>query len=155
MIRIRTNFDLSEDLDAIEKGILEGLDDVHDRMTERAADYLKKKGKRATGDLIDSIDGEIKRLLGGFRLEWGPNVTYWPFVDKNTKPHWPPIDPIKKWVRVKFGLTGREKTSVAWAVATKISKEGTEGVNFVDHVVRFIEPIAAQAIDAHVERRIG
>ncbi len=152
MIRIKTNFDLEDDIDAVEAAIQNGLSDLGDRMTARAIAYLRQRKVRATGDLIDSIDEMVKRFLSGFRLEWGPHVSYWEYVDQPTKPHWAPIKPFLKWVRVKFGLTGREKTSLAYAVRATIAKKGTKGVKFVDDVLRFIEPqtdkYIREAIDA-------
>jgi hypothetical protein len=38
----------------------------------------------------------------------------------------PPVDPIKKWVQNKLGITGKRGQRIAWAVATKIKNEGTE-----------------------------
>ena len=33
---------------------------------------------------------------------------------------------LEEWAKVKLGKTGKEALNVAWAVAIKISKEGTE-----------------------------
>ena len=38
----------------------------------------------------------------------------------------PPIAPLKEWAEAKFGYVGKEASAVAWAVSTKIMKEGTE-----------------------------
>lgn len=37
----------------------------------------------------------------------------------------PPISPLEDWVKAKFGLSGKQATSTAFAVANKIAKEGT------------------------------
>lgn len=37
----------------------------------------------------------------------------------------PPISALEKWVTAKFGVTGPQAKSMAWAVAKKIEKEGT------------------------------
>lgn len=73
----------------------------------------------------------------------GTNVAYAPFVVFDTKPHWPPLEPILEWVkRTKIAGTYSTKTrrrvgrrrdkekedlQVAWAIARKISREGTKG----------------------------
>ena len=50
-------------------------------------------------------------------------------VELGTKPHFPPIAPLKDWVKAKLGITGeKEITSTAWAVAKAISIRGTVGV---------------------------
>lgn len=37
----------------------------------------------------------------------------------------PPIKPLEQWVTAKFGLTGKQATSMAFAVSNKIAKDGT------------------------------
>lgn len=37
----------------------------------------------------------------------------------------PPIAPLEEWAEAKFGYVGKEASAVAWAVSTKIMKEGT------------------------------
>jgi hypothetical protein len=37
----------------------------------------------------------------------------------------PPISPIEKWVEAKLGLSGKQATSVAWAISINIAKKGT------------------------------
>lgn len=38
----------------------------------------------------------------------------------------PPIDPIKKWVESKLGVSKEESRGVAFAIAKKIAKKGTD-----------------------------
>lgn len=38
----------------------------------------------------------------------------------------PPIEAIEEWVTAKFEFTGKEATGIAWAVAKKIEKVGTD-----------------------------
>lgn len=38
----------------------------------------------------------------------------------------PPIEAIEEWVTAKFEFTGKEATRLAWAVAKKIEKVGTD-----------------------------
>ncbi|MDY3521320.1 hypothetical protein PG614_02405 [Riemerella anatipestifer] len=37
----------------------------------------------------------------------------------------PPVEAIEKWVKVKFGLSGKEARQRAWAIAKKIEQSGT------------------------------
>lgn len=37
----------------------------------------------------------------------------------------PPVKPLEKWVNAKFGISGKEATSFAFAISKKIAKEGT------------------------------
>ena len=56
---------------------------------------------------------------------------YWKYLEYGTPPHMPPVDAIEDWVKVKFGLSGKEGRSVAWAVAFHIKKYGTKPFPFV------------------------
>ena len=48
-------------------------------------------------------------------------------VELGTKPHYPPIEPIKEWVLKKLGLPVVEIEPVARAIAWKIKAHGTKG----------------------------
>ena len=48
-------------------------------------------------------------------------------VELGTKPHYPPIEPIKEWVLKKLELPDVEAESVARLIAWKIKAHGTKG----------------------------
>ena len=50
---------------------------------------------------------------------------YAEYVEYGTGPHRPPVEPIKKWVHRKLGLSGKEADHVAWAIVKAIEKRGT------------------------------
>src|SRR5699024_9891814 len=37
----------------------------------------------------------------------------------------PPVEPLIRWAKAKFGVGDREATSIAWGTAHKIAQEGT------------------------------
>ena len=41
----------------------------------------------------------------------------------------PPIDPIRRWVEQKLGVSEDESEGIAWGIAKKIAKEGTNIFN--------------------------
>jgi len=53
-------------------------------------------------------------------------------VELGTRPHWPPIEPIADWVVAKLGVPRAEAGSVAFLVARKISRKGTEGAHMFE-----------------------
>lgn len=57
----------------------------------------------------------------------GTSLDYAVPVELGTKPHFPPVQALEDWVRQKLGLTGREGRSVAFAIARKIGRVGTQG----------------------------
>ena len=57
----------------------------------------------------------------------GSNVDYAPYVEYDTRPHWPPIDALQLWAE-------RHGTS-AFLVARAISQRGTKGKRFLGRAV--------------------
>lgn len=60
---------------------------------------------------------------------------YWKYLEYGTKPHFPPIDAIKKWINVKRLVPKANKGKVptvdqlAYAICKTISKKGTPATN--------------------------
>lgn len=48
-------------------------------------------------------------------------------VELGSKPHYPPIEPIKEWVVKKLGISFEQAESVARTIAFKIKAHGTKG----------------------------
>lgn len=96
---------------------------------------------RASGNLLQSLTMNVVQDGTKFdiRLE-GP--LYGIFLENGTKPHFPPLDKILQWVRIKPILprplpSGKLPTDnqLAYLIARKISKEGTEGTHLFDEVI--------------------
>jgi hypothetical protein len=98
---------------------------------------LKANGSIASGDLSNSIKGIVKQngkyVVISISLE-----DYWKYVEYGTKPHWPPVDAIKKWISVKPILprplkSGKLPTTdqLAYLIGRKISKTGTKAKPFL------------------------
>lgn len=47
-------------------------------------------------------------------------------VELGTKPHFPPLEPLRDWVERKLGIDAKDSKSVAFAIARKIAKRGTK-----------------------------
>jgi len=56
-------------------------------------------------------------------------------VEFGTKPHWAPIDPIQDWVEHKLGVSPDESRAVAFMVARKIARDGTEGAHMFENAL--------------------
>ena len=59
---------------------------------------------------------------------------YWKYIEDGTRPHFPPLDRILEWIRVKPVIPrpddkGRIPTpqQLAYLIGRKINEEGTEG----------------------------
>jgi len=89
---------------------------------------IRDRTPAASGITRESIQAKEPVVIGDVLIgEVGSSQPHIEYVELGTKPHRPPIAPIEAWVRTKLGLTGIEATRVAWAVAGKIAKVGTEG----------------------------
>lgn len=84
---------------------------------------------------------------------------YWKFVEYDTKPHFPPLNAIKQWIRIKpviprpnaLGRTPSED-QLAYLIGRKIAEEGTEGrhdlTNAVEEMNReYLNKIASAFAD--------
>ncbi|MDA8107566.1 MAG: hypothetical protein M0015_02925 [Betaproteobacteria bacterium] len=81
-------------------------------------------------------------------------------VELGSKPHFPPIEPLIDWVRVKLGITGdKEAKGVAFAIARTIASRGTLGVGMFHRTFARLQPqlnaIFARARDRIVARLAG
>lgn len=89
-------------------------------------------GMNATGNWIESLDA---RAVDGNGEIWGMDYTYW-LQNGRSPGAMPPVSALIPWVSAKLGKGGREGVSIAWAVAKKIQREGTdyypEGTDLLD-----------------------
>jgi len=88
--------------------------------------YLKPKfielGMSASGEWLSSLEARANNGKGEI---WGRDYTYY-LVNGRAGGSRPPITPLVNWVGNKLGIYGKEGLSVAFAVAKKIEKEGTD-----------------------------
>lgn len=82
-----------------------------------------------TGLLRDSITAQRPYRLGldGLVGVVSSPLDYAVCVELGTKPHYPPLEPIKQWVLKKLGLPIVSVEPVARAIAWKIKARGTKG----------------------------
>lgn len=116
---------------------------------------VENKAVGYTKELMSNIRYEVVReaakLMGVVGV--GKNVKHGVFRHEGTKPHFPPLEPIQKWVAYK-GLAKRNTVnarltamgsakltrrsteesrikSIAYLIARKISQKGTTGLQFL------------------------
>jgi len=93
---------------------------------------VKIKTPKNTGRLVNSITHEVKSVGGTLQGVVGSPVQYAPFVELDTRPHWPPRRPIIYWVMRKFRLKGVAAASAARGVQRKIARRGTTGAHMFE-----------------------
>ncbi|NBC16712.1 MAG: hypothetical protein GVY18_05260 [Bacteroidetes bacterium] len=94
--------------------------------------YLDDNEVNVTGTLRKRVTSEVKRVADSIRLTVGVKLRYAIFVHEGTKPHWAPLDPLKRWVKKKLGISEPAQIEdVARRVQFKIAREGTEAQPFL------------------------
>ncbi len=126
----------------VEEKLDRALNDIADFILSESDRILRdsENGSMDTGFLANSmISDKSKKLY----KEIGSGCAYAPFIEYGTSPHFPPLDVIYQWLWRKKGdlnlkfdkkkttqLNGKTYITgiikIAWAIATKMSKEGTE-----------------------------
>lgn len=134
-------------------------------MLERETmDVIAANNKVATGDLRKSISSKVTKLVSEYLITCFSNTNYAVYVHDGTRPHFPPIDKIAKWIRLK-GIAGRysvkthdrvgnkldqsnEDRRLAFVIARSISKKGTKGLKFFDIALKQAWPRIEKEVQA-------
>lgn len=89
------------------------------------------QNNKATGSLANTASYMTK--FDGRYLTISLNLQYyWKYVEDGTKPHFPPIEDILQWIKVKPVLPRKRKgklptqKQLAYLISRKISKVGTK-----------------------------
>lgn len=113
------------------------LTEYKTRFEELVKTKIQEKDKIASGNLLASISTKIE-VDGSVYTVYLNSLNYLKYLETGTKPHWPPTEPILRWVKDKR-LPTRELTGdkslptekqLTYLVCRKIAKEGTEK-NFI------------------------
>ncbi|WP_119304958.1 hypothetical protein [Dongia deserti] len=89
---------------------------------------VKDNTETASGNLRSSVGAREPRRIGEDVIGVvGTSLGYAIPVELGTKPHFPPVQALSEWARLKFGLPPEEAEEVGYAVARKIAREGTKG----------------------------
>lgn len=80
--------------------LLAVLEDMAADIEQGYKDTLARNGHIASGSLVDSISTEVE-VRGSHYLVWLDMRDYWRFVEQDTRPHWPPMQAILEWIRIK------------------------------------------------------
>ncbi len=80
-----------------------------------------------------SGDVDLDKILGPFEdsFEVFYNAIHAVFIEFGTEPHFPPVDKIEAWARRKLGLSPKEVRKAAWAIASSMSRHGTDPQPFL------------------------
>lgn len=139
------------------KNLAKALKDYADAIRDQYKDNLERDNRRATGNLITSINTKIVVDGNTFEIEL-QLADYWKYVEWDTKPHIPPYDKILEWVKVKPVLptpkngTLPTEEDLAWMISDKIRREGTKGTHDLEDALVEVDydHIIEEALDKDV-----
>ena len=109
----------------------------------------------AFGTLRSSIFSEERIQGDGVLGVVGSPLEHAVYVELGTKPHFPPLEPLEDWVRVKFGLTDDAQVKgAALAIARKIAARGTLAVGMFNRTFRYYQPQIERRFEQAVQRAV-
>lgn len=104
---------------------------------------LQSKGHIATGNLSRiavHFNSGTKGVEVSFSLD-----DYYRYLEDGTKPHFPPVEAIQRWIEVKHILPDTrdgnlpDTKQLAYLIARKISKVGTKAENILESSISEIQ----------------
>jgi hypothetical protein len=109
------------------------LTDYAMALQSRYKDNLLKSDRVASGDLIKSIHYQLDFQDTVFTISL--NIEdYWKYIEYGTRPHFPPVNKILEWIKIKPVLPYPNKNGklptpnqLAYLIGRKISEVGTKG----------------------------
>lgn len=115
------------------------IQNIINEFTDTLKSVISSNGSNASGTLSKSITGIVKMndkyLTVSISLK-----DYWKYIEYGTNPHFPPVDKIREWIRVKPVLprplaSGKLPTEnqLAFLIGRKISKFGTKPKPFLNN----------------------
>lgn len=110
----------------------------------QSAKRIQKRAIINAPEATGNLKGNISIVNKKYSAEIIAKPKYAIFVEKGTKPHWPPIDVMEKYGLLRFGKAG-----LGFVIARKISRVGTKANPFMrksfDSSLNEIENIFNQA----------
>lgn len=109
------------------------------RTASKLESEIKDRMRPASGKLDVSVAVEKLRAKR-YQLNVVFTEPYWVYVEYGTGPHWPPLEPILDWVKVK-GLASSEGSArqIAFLIARKISRKGTPARRMLSRAMREVD----------------
>jgi len=126
---------------------------------------LVQSGRPASGKLAESLSYHVNLGTNVYAVDISL-LDYWKYIENGTRPHFPPVSAIREWIRVKPVIprpfeNGKLPTEsqLAFLIARKISRVGTEGINDFqranDEVFARMEMSLAEAVTEDLQRQVS
>lgn len=120
--------DMKKDLARVQKEFMPVFRKAMVASTATVKRTAKEKVPIYQGELrrgiFDKVTSSIAKSVQG--IVYVANVKYGLWIEKGTRPHFPPVEPLEKWGRIKLGKPG-----IGFLIARKIAKKGTKAQPFM------------------------
>ncbi len=130
-----------------------GMMDCTEALRGDAVDVISEMGLTVMGGLqsgcMAGVRHEVHDIMGVVSWE-GPAKIYAGPVNYGTRPHTPPMAPLKRWAYLRFG-----DESIGVKVWAKIRKKGTKGKHFVQWALARYKGTGEVIMAAHVKAFLG
>lgn len=134
----------------------EVLGEMAEDLAANYRDQLLRSDRVASRALYNSVSARVEANGHAWEVKMSM-LEYWKYIERGTRPHWPPVSKILEWVQIKPviprpGRDGRVPTpkQLAYLIARKIAREGTEGKpdlkDTVDRVLAWYLPRISEAL---------
>lgn len=122
---------------------MEVTDDIVQVAQELLENYKQSvliSGHNASGELVSTASSMVE--FDGRYFEISFNLQkYWQYLENGTKPHFPPVSEIEKWVTIKHivptTINGKVPSTkqLAFLIARGISKKGTPATKLLSTTI--------------------
>ena len=126
---------------------------------------LVQSGRPASGKLAESLSYHVNLGTNVYAVDISL-LEYWKYIENGTRPHFPPVSAIREWIRVKPVIprpmaNGKLPTEsqLAFLIARKISRVGTQGINDFERanaeIFARMEMSLAEAVTEDLQRQVS
>lgn len=120
--------------------ITDGIKQICGDLLERYKKAIEDNGHVASGALVNTASYQV--MFNGMWLEVSFNLEeHWKYLENGTKPHFPPIDAIENWIRIKrivpHSINGKVPSTrqLAFLIARSISVNGTKATKLLQNTI--------------------
>lgn len=121
-------------------------------LLQRYKDEIKNSGHSASGDLEKTARYKLQFSGRYFEVIFQLQ-DYWKYLENGTKPHFPPIDAIERWIQVKRivprTVTDKVPTTrqLAFLISREISVNGTKPTKLLQKTIDGADDLISLMLD--------
>lgn len=133
--------------------ITQDINNICADLLERYKQSLKDNNHIASGNLYNTAKYKCSFDGKWFEVSFILDST-WRYLENGTKPHFPPLEAIERWITVKHIIPTTNSGKIpytkqlAFLIARGISKNGTKPTKLLQQTIDGADDLIAKLIDA-------